>query len=315
MKKIRTKRAQLQVSFAWIFAIIVGAFILFLAIYLSTKVVKTGDTGVSAKTGKEISALLNPLEIGFESGVVILLGMPVETRIYNQCDISGNFGRQIIKVSQKSFNKWTETDAEAGFPNKFIFSESVEEGKNFLVFSKPFEFPFKVSDLIYMTSANKKYCFFKAPTDIKKELKDLGQDNILVEDSECPEGSINVCFNGENCDINVDKPQRSVKKRGNTTYYETDSLMYAAIFSDKAIYECQVKRLMKRTEQLAILYDEKMASLSAQGCSDTINLQALASATGAFTNSSTLSSQDLFLTAITAEQVNRQNDAATCTLW
>ena len=85
---MKKKRAQLQVSFAWIFAIIVGVFILFLAIYSSTKIVKTGDTGVSAKTGKEISALLNPLEIGFETGVVILLAVPVETRIYNQCDSS-----------------------------------------------------------------------------------------------------------------------------------------------------------------------------------------------------------------------------------
>ena len=314
------KRAQLQVSFAWIFAIIVGAFILFIAIYSATKVVKTGDTEVSAKAGKEISALLNPLEIGFETGVVVLLAVPVETRIYNQCDTSGNFGRQIIKVSQKSFNTWAETDVEAGFPNKFIFSDGVEEGRNFIVFSKPFEFPFKVSDVIYMTSSNKKYCFFKAPTEIKKELQGLGQENILVESLECPEQSIKVCFSetvgaDSGCDITVDKMQSSVEKRGEMVYYETDALMYAAIFSDKAVYECQVKRLMKRTEQLSLLYDEKRSLLSQKGCPDTVDLQSLASSTGAFTNSSTLSSQDLFSVAITADQVNKQNDAATCALW
>ena len=319
---MKTKKAQLQVSFAWIFAIIVGAFILFVARYTATKVVKTGDTGVSAKAGKEISALLNPLEIGFETGVVVLLTVPVETRIYNQCDSSGNFGRQVIKVAQKSFNTWADTDVEAGFPNKFIFSDGVEEGKNFIIFSKPFEFPFKVSDLIYMTSSSKKYCFFKAPNDVKSELEDLGQENILVEDTNCSQGSIKVCFSGtgtggsasSGCDITVDKMQSSVEKRGAKMYYETDALMYAAIFSDKVVYECQVKRLMKRTAQLSSLYDGKMSLLSQKGCADTIELQSLASSASSLTNSSS-GSQDLFLTAVVADQVNRQNDAATCKLW
>src|SRR3989344_7386881 len=105
---IKNKKGQLQISFAWIFAIVIGAVILFLAIYISTKVVKTGETAVGAKTGKEISVLLNPLETGTEESVVVSLNMPVETRIYNQCSNSSNFGKQIIKISQKSFNKWTE---------------------------------------------------------------------------------------------------------------------------------------------------------------------------------------------------------------
>ena len=180
-----SKKAQLQVSFAWIFAIIVGAFILFIAIYSATKVVKTGETATSAKTGKEISALLNPLETGFETGVVTSLTMPVETRVYNRCDSLGNFGSQTIEISQKSFDKWTETSDGAVFPNKYIFSGNVEEGKNFILFSKPFDLSFKVSDLIYLTSAKEKYCFFKAPKDIKEELENLGQENILVEDVEC----------------------------------------------------------------------------------------------------------------------------------
>lgn len=34
--------------------------------------------------------------------------------------------------------------------------------------------------------------------------------------------------------------------------------MYAAIFSDEQTYNCQTKRLMKRTDQLASLYIDKI---------------------------------------------------------
>src|SRR3989344_2206914 len=316
MKK--TKRGQLQISFAWIFAIIVGAVILFLAIYTATKVIKIGDTAVSAKTGKEISVLLNPLETGFETSVVTLITMPVETRIYNQCSISGNFGRQIIKISQKSFGEWTETDLETSSQNKYIFSESIEEGKNFIIFAKPFEFPFKVSDLIYLTSRDKKFCFFQPPTRVKEELSDLNQENILVEDEECPENIIKICFSnsGSSCDVNVNEFQKSVEKRGEMMYYETDALMYAAVFSDKTTYECQVKRLMKRTNELAKLYDEKQQLLSVkQGCLPGVNLQLLAISANSLADSSNLASMSSIVNEVNVKNYITCFDNFTVYLW
>ena len=83
------KKAYLQISFAWLFAIIVGAFILFLAIYGVTKLIKTEETTQEARTGKEISVLLNPLETSFETGKTTSLTLPIETRIYNKCN---NYG-------------------------------------------------------------------------------------------------------------------------------------------------------------------------------------------------------------------------------
>src|SRR3989344_3454452 len=288
-KRGKNKGGQLQISFAWVFAIIVGAAILFLAIYTATKVIKTGGEATTAKTGKEISVLLSPLETGFETSVVTLLTMPVETRIYNQCSTSENFGSQIVKISQKSFDKWTETDLQTEFSNKYIFSEGVVEGKEFVIFAKPFEFPFKVSDLIYLTSKERGYCFFQPPREIKEELSDLNQENILVEDGACPENSIKVCFDGSGsgsgCDINVDEFQKSVEKRGQIVYYETNALMYAAVFSDKTTYECQVKRLMKRTNELSKLYDEKQQLLIKQGCVPDVNLLLLANSANSLRDS------------------------------
>ncbi len=95
-------------SFAWLFAIIAGIFILFLAIYGVIRIINTGEDITSAKTGKEIGVLLNPLETSFESGRTVLLTMPIETRIYNRYDTYGNFGAQIIRVSKKNYQNYRE---------------------------------------------------------------------------------------------------------------------------------------------------------------------------------------------------------------
>src|SRR3989344_2803023 len=50
----------------------------------------------------------------------------------------------------------------------------------FYIFSKPFEFPFKVSDLIYLTSENEKYCFDNAPENIAEEILQLNQGNLAA---------------------------------------------------------------------------------------------------------------------------------------
>ena len=269
--KIKKNKKGFQISFAWLFAIIAGVFILFLAIYGVSKLIGTGEDIISARTGKDIGVLLNPLETSFGSERTVLLTMPVETRIHNKYSTYGNFGAQIIQVSQKNYGKWSQTEIDVSFPNKYIFSDSVVEGKDFFIFSKPFKFPFKVADVIYLTSSKKNYCFMDAPEEIEEELDALKQKNLFVAD--CPAESVRVCFEaGVECDVNVDVYGREVEKMGQTMFFETDALMYAAIFSDKNIYDNQVKRLMWRTNELLSLYNTKSSLLSTQGCSQDINL-------------------------------------------
>ena len=260
------KKGDLNISFGWLFAIIVGATILVLAIYGATKVIKTGQQEGQAVGAKELGILLNPLETGFESAISTPLSLRVETRIFNKCSPSGNFGKQGIQTSEFSFNKWTLPGVESSFENKYIFSNKIVEGKKFYIFSKPFEFPFKVSDLVYFTSENEKYCFDDAPEDIEEEILQLNQANLAANCTKIDSQTIKVCFKSANCDINVDYNSKYVQKGENKFYFEEDSLMYAAIFSDKEIYECQVERLMKRTKQLAELYKEKDLLMSQRNC-------------------------------------------------
>jgi len=311
------KKAFLNISFAWLFAIIVGAFILFLAIFASTKIIKTSETQIDAETAKEIGILLNPLETGFETGKVSSISLPSETRIYNRCNNNGFFGRQIIKVSQKSFDRWTDTDMDIGFSNKYIFSEEYVEGKKFYLFSRPFDFPFKVSDLIYIVSSEKNYCFSgvdgnKELNDITDEISALNQKNFFLK--ECPENSVMVCFSGnsEQCDVIVNIAGKYVQKNNEISYFEGDSLMYAAIFSDKSVYECQLKRLMQRTESLALLYKDKADFVSGKECNSNLNSELLVLNNLA---NSLSSSSNLASVSYAVEEIKKKNNLANCKIF
>ena len=310
-KIMKDKRGFIQIPFAWLFAIVVGALILFFAIYASVKLINTEGTVSSAKTGKEIAVLLNPLETGFGEETTTPLKIAVESRIGNNCQVSGDFGEQEIIISQKSRGEWQRTGTGSVFYNKYIFSNKSVQGKNFYLFSKPFEFPFKVADLIFLTSAEDNYCFVDPPAEIKEELTNLNQPNLLVEN--CPSESIVVCFSEDDgCDILVKENQRTVDKNGKTLYFETDALMFGAIFSDPVVYECQTQRLMKRMEQLALIYNEKESIISTKGCyvEGAPNLFPLTASVSGYRDSS-----DLAGISNLVDDVEDENKRAYCGLW
>ena len=304
-------RRGVEFQFAWIFAMLVGMIILVLAIYAVTRIVQTEETVVDASTAKEIGILLNPLETGFESAKTTSLILPKETRIFNGCSNESFFGRQTIKISQKSFNKWTDTDIDVGFSNKYIFSENFTEGSRFFIFSKPFEFPFKFSDVIYLTSSQTKYCFGGiVPEEIKEELDSIGPENIFLQD--CPVESIKVCFSG-NCETKVNYAQKYVEKNSRKMYFASDSLMYAAIFSSPEIYECQIQRIMKRGMWLSLLYSEKAGRVSSEGCNSDLTVEL-----GILTNmlNQTRNSAGLNAPLISnVENLKEKNEIASCKLW
>ena len=304
------KKGYLQISFGWLFAIIVGIVIISLAIFFVTKMFKTEGTLQSAKTSKEIGILLNPLETSFESAITSSVIFPEETRIYNTCDNFGYFGTQGIEIMQKSFNKWAKTNLVVSFQNKYIFSERYSEGKKFYIFSKPFEFPFKVANLMYITSASTNYCFIDAPEDIEDEISDLKQPNLRLEE-ECSEEDVKVCFGLNTCEIEVDYDAKKVEKDNQAMYFETDALMYAAIFSDKATYECQLKRLMQRIEQLSLIYMNKANSLTTKGCDPVLNSYL----SGLIVSVSNLKgSNELYTMNNIIDEINEKNRGS-CRLW
>ena len=315
---VKNKRGALEFSFAWIFAIIAGMFILFLAIYGVTKFMNIERSSQDAQTAMDIGTLTNPLESSFETGKRIMISTSVETRIYTGCKNNTFFGKQTIRTSQKTYNEWSNEGVNVGFPNKYIFSENPAEGRNFYLFSKPFELPFKIADLMYLISTEDKYCFKDSPDNIEEEIEDLigenpsENENFFTEN--CPSESINVCFKGgSKCDIDVNTNSKYVEKKGEIMSYEGDALMYAAIFSNKDDYECQLDRLMKRTEQLSEIYKDKSKFVFEKtGCDSGLDVELiqLISLVRNFENS-----EDIDIIYNFAEDIAIQNNYGRCRLW
>jgi len=304
-------KGYLQISFGWLFAIIVGAVIIFLAIFLVGKMINTEGKIQSAKTSKEIGILLNPLETGFESATSTSVFLPDESIIYNECNNIGSFGTQGIEVKQREVgNKWSVT-TKSSFQNKYILSERNIQGKTFYIFSKPFEFPFKVADLMYITPASVNYCFIKKdiPDNIENEISNLNQLNLKLEGT-CSEEDTKVCFDDDDCEIYIDYEVGYVEKQGERMYFETDTLMYAAIFSDNAVYECQLKRLMQRIEQLSNIYMDK-ENFIALKCDSNLGMELLSLSSSA----SNLENSQTINTVYSDAQTLEYQNKGSCKLW
>jgi hypothetical protein len=313
---MKNKHGFMEISFAWLFAIIAGAVILFIAIFAATKIINLGQTTTSAESQNQIAILLNPLETSFQSGQLTSITVSTPTIIYNQCDSkSGAFGNQIISMSQQSFNRWSTPTNGQAFQNKYIFSDSSVQGQQFYLFSKPFNLPFKISDVIYMTSSAKYYCFVNPPQNIQDELSNLKEKNIMVvNDSSLCTGAATVCFDESGCDINVNYDKGEITKGSNssTISFYGDALMYGAIFSDTQTYECQLKRLMMRESQLAFLYQDKSNTITQIGCSSGLGPDLIQLGSSA---NSLKSSAGLNNLVYLANKIQNENGGTQCPLW
>jgi hypothetical protein len=231
-------------------------------------------------------SLVDPYETGLASGKSAPIHFSKETKTFYECDAENNppFGKQTIAFSEKTFgNRFGEKGEKVPLINRYIFTEDVLQGKDLYVFSQPFFMPFKVDDLIVISS--KEYCFIKAPEEIKNEIESLnkggeGLPNINFSDDEDCKG-IKVCFGVyfNSCDINVigecdGETCKSIYDYGKVIKNNEEreemkfsgSLVLAAIFSSKDIYDCNVKRLMNKLNELSSVYFDKIKILQRKGC-------------------------------------------------
>ncbi len=307
-----------QFNFVWLFAIIAGGAILVLAIYGATKAGDTQRFQTDTEIAKSLAIITDPLQAGFAEGSFGKISFNQETRINNIC-IDGNFGRHKISVSTRSDigEPWNIPGEEVPIHNKYIFSSERSTGKEYYVFSKPFEFPYKVADLTMLIPED--YCLVNAPEKIAEEIN-FNIDKIQIEN--CSEkGMINVCFGtGNGCDITVYGScmtgcdsiygEGTVEKSGNVMKY-VGNLMWAAIFSDRDIYECNVNRLMYRTAKIAEEFTDKADLMDARGCNTNLKPDLFV------WNGMTINANvdDLMNLNSMAGSLGKKNDREDCGIW
>src|SRR5689334_19825291 len=114
-----------EFSFNWIFAIVAGAVIIFIAIYASGRFLKTGEYEQNTQTASKLTSLFEPLGVSgggeSKSGKINLNS---EIKIYSECFTDGSVGRQRVAIAQKkSFTdkEWGEKGVGIEFSNKYVF--------------------------------------------------------------------------------------------------------------------------------------------------------------------------------------------------
>jgi len=320
----------IEMGFNVMFAIFAGIVILGLAIYGATKIVNTGEKALYTETSARIISLLDPLETGLASGKSEQINFKKETKIFMECMEKENFpfGKQTISFSEQTIgNKFGEQGGAVPIYNKYVFSKQVVQGKTLNIFSKEFLMPFKVADLIVMNSEN--YCFVSAPNQIQNDIENLGIKNIQfadnLQDSQNCTGTL-VCFGmqGSGCAIKIfgscegnlcetEYDYGRVSKGSDDLYY-IDSLLYAAIFSSPEIYECNLKRLMNKFNELGLIYIDKIAIIQRKGCSSNLETELRALMDSAKTLSSSKEIIRLTNFAKDIDKINQATESA-CRLY
>ncbi|MBS3089390.1 hypothetical protein J4461_00740 [Candidatus Pacearchaeota archaeon] len=313
----------IELSFGWIFSVIVGGMVIVLAIYAVTRITSTERNYEDSSAAQILGTLLHPLETSIESASKPgTISFPVQTRISMGCSVSGNFGEQSIRIAQRSGigKPWQDFGVPKKITNKYIFSSANLEGEKFYLLVKPFTFPFKIGDVIVMW--NEPYCFLNPPTEIEDELSSLGINEsaltITGSSNLCPKNSTMVCFStgavsqGKRCDVSVDTAAQRVFREGRGLYYE-GALIYGAIFAESSIYECEVQRMMKRGSSLAELYLTKISiiSSSSSGCGSA--LQPMLAIYSKSAKNAT--SRDISNLKQIAINLDRENNNLICQLW
>lgn len=317
-----------QFDFVWIFALIVGGAILALAIYGAMNFGETTELARNSEISKSLSVLIDPMQAGFAESSFGKITFRQDTRINNYCfEDFEDFGKNQISIQTLSKKgDWGVAGAENAVKNKYIFSEERVEGTEFFVFSSSFNFPYKVSDVVVLTSMN--YCFVDAPDEIVDDVELMGLGNVFIEESldldesECLSDFVRVCFgSGSNCDVTVYGTCTSnclngvydegrIVKRGGDVYY-VEGLIYAGIFSSVENYNCNIERLLYRSASIArVLYD-KADFMSVRGCNS--NLQTDLSYWRSLTLNAT--TEDLSELRILSVLLNKRNRAEDCGLW
>jgi hypothetical protein len=268
-----------EFSFGWIFALIVGAVIIFLAVYGVMKLGSNERSVQDSEIARQLGNLLTPMEISIEEAKTAPLSFTINSRIYLGCRMptkENPFGAQILGVSTESGigKKWDSLGVNYSVYNKYIFGSPMAEGKKFIILSKPFEFPFKIADIMILLKQEEDYCFVDAPREVEEELSGLGLNKTIqfADDRKDCVKKIKVCFAGTGCDVDVFADSKSVRKNRKVIYYQ-GSLIYGAIFSEPSLYECQVSRIMGRASELANLYLEKSAFLGSRGSGCSLAMQ------------------------------------------
>lgn len=318
-KRGKGKRGAMQ--FAWIFAIIVGGFILFLTFFFLGREIFVQEQKTTTEQAHGLDILLGPFSYlgAIAEATSNEINFFETTNLAFDCNDLGLGYSDIIVIGKKQ-----QTMTSHDIHDKYIYAQDMET-KKITVISKPFKMPFRIADLIYLADGEEIHCFVNAPLRIENELSNLDVGIEFYNSlSSCPQNAISICFDvSAPCDVKVyDRSSGAienyeigeVRKGQEKMYFASKSLMYAAIFSNQEIYECNLNRIMTRQDLLVSVYREKARALSQKDCEENYGAS-LSVLDNAILNLEPDSLSSIVALYNAAQQLDNLNSGASCSLY
>lgn len=258
---LKMKKAQMQ-QFAWIFSIVVGAIVLFLAFFFVTQYGKQVEKPTKqAVLSAGIDILLEPFSaIGSLAEVrAEPIEIPKDMHIEFDCNDDNDYSE--IKARGKKHKTFELTRKSY---DKYIFANTIEtkSKSKFLAFSLPIKIPFYVATATVIV--NKDYCIKNLPQKYKESLNEIYEP---IKDS------IKTKLEFENCEPNQEI--YGINKGRVYGKYFINQLVVAAVFSENDLYNCNLNRILKRAIRIAKIYKSKAEKMSAKGCNMDGSIEAL----------------------------------------
>lgn len=278
---MKSKKGAIEVSFNWIFVMIAGSVILLFFISLVNTQREKSETNIALTVKTELKSILTGAALSESRELEIDLPK-INLRFiceYHECDTFDTSDNPSC-YSQYEIGK---TGINQQTPNQIIFAPSEISGKKILTWTIPWNVPFYVTNLLFITGTNVKYIFVNDGADtlnLYNRFLDKANKYLLSEGDlqyEDPEGNKNFKFIFTNTDpgsviistqilaaankkdiiaIKINSALKQIEFYSieddyfvfeDSTYYLTDAEIYAAIFSDSInFYSCNMQKAFNR---------------------------------------------------------------------
>lgn len=300
--------------FHWILIMIVGAVILLFGVIFAGKSGGVEQQKQNVLVAEYLEMFFNPFtSVG---AIADSFGKRVSLPYEIDAELRCEGGKEYLFVG--SGDKISSEKIE-----NFVYSNSRIKARELFVFTKSFEMPFRIADLIFTFDSSKKFCILydeqdigqadfvdQVRDDIEGSLVDVQGNFAYCQDIGCcnEAGSTKIIsFTAQRGDVNLVPRGASgdgfsfgeVEFRGGKkSVFVSNALAEAAMFSDYPLYSCNLRRLMSKTGSVSDIYSEKATYLGAiaqqQACNynalkgDLGQLKALAGSVGSAQSSSSV---------------------------
>ncbi len=161
-----TKKAQLELGFNWIYMLVAGGVILLFFVGIVVKEKFKAEENLGQDLVRTMESLFTGAQVSEKTKNVIDIGGLADFTLYFDCE------DQVTTYGLK------ETSARAENIVDPIFSPNEIKAAKMIAWSLPYNFPYKVADMLFVTSSNTKYFIYNPSNDgfTKEFLKATGNE-------------------------------------------------------------------------------------------------------------------------------------------